>query len=154
MRVALLVLLVAGCSQRRTPRAKLNDKEFKVRRQAVMELVEAGDRDGLVLGMQHSHEPTRILAAVGYLALGEKPRSAPATLPDPDGEAALTPNPSKAPEDFLGPVDMLVYADPSLAGKIGLAVETYMKDANPRMRWIAEAAFRHLDERGGLRRER
>jgi len=153
VRVALLVLLVAGCSQRRTPRAKLNDKEFKVRRQAVMELVEAGDRDGLVLGMQHPDEPTRIFAAVGYLALGEKPATS-APPQDSDSDAALTPNPSKAPADFLGPVDMLVYADPSLAGKIGLAVETCMKDANPRMRWIAEAAFRHLDERGGLRRER
>ena len=154
MRSLLLVGLVAACSQRQTPRAKLNSKDFKVRRQAVMELVEAGDRDGLVLGMQHRDEQTRVLAAVGYLALGEKPRSAPVTSPDPDDEAALTPNPSKAPEGSLGPVDMLVHADPALAGKIGLAVETYMKDANPRMRWIAEAAFRRIEERGGMRRER
>ena len=141
MRWASLVLLAAACSQRKAPRAKLNDKEFKVRRQAVMELVEAGDRDGLVLGMQHRDEPTRILAAVGYLALGEPPHK---------GRT----NPSEATTEPPGPVDLLVHADPEMADKIGLAVETYMQDANPRLRWIAETAFRRLEERGGLGRER
>ena len=67
----LFVVLLAACAQKQTSRAKLNHKDPDVRKQGVIELAQAADVDGLLLGLQLKDEETRLRCAVALLATGE-----------------------------------------------------------------------------------
>lgn len=110
-----VLLAVSACAQKQTPRARLNDTDPAVRRQAVLELAQAEDVDGLLLGLQHEDDETRLRCALALLASGRRT------------------------------ADKLVYFDPWFAGTLKPFATKCLADENPPWRAIAKRALERLD---------
>jgi HEAT repeat protein len=122
----------------------VTERLTKVRQLAVAGRDAEGVAAALVEALDDEDDTVKKVAAVALLSFGEK--ALPALRkkmppPDPTPSNSKIPNPQKAPDEFLGIAELIVYHDPWFAGMLLPAAEEVAQDKDPALRVVGVRAL-------------